>query len=200
MFRRLLVLALLCTGLLLGATSHAYAKGPTAASVTGPGLPRPLMITDRLADLMKTTGAEGLMFSSPSGLTFDRQAPSKALGPRYELRYMMGDRTVLEQHLYLSADGGPSVYTPPGQHNIFVNTEMEGGWRRLDDGGRRLLDEVGVPAVAAPADRPGEPVRPGQGTTVAGWGLLVSVVAAAGAVVWHARRRRLIVHGSSATP
>jgi hypothetical protein len=196
MFRRLIVSTLICTGLLLGAASQAHAKGPTGAIVTGPGLARPITVTERVADLERATGARDLLVRSPSGLTFDRQAPTAARGPRYELRYMAGEEPVLVQHLYLSAAGGPTVYTPPGQHNVALNTEIEGGWRRIDDSSRRLLDEVGIPtsvSVAPPApsgEAGSSAVR--RASSAAVLGLLVSVFAVAGALFWRARRRRLI--------
>src|SRR6266487_1674749 len=108
----------------LAAPVAAWAKGPSQATIAGPGLASPVTIGGagepgsggRLADLAEGTGLFAAMF----GQTPDPMlptAPTKYLGPRYTVTYLVpGGATDarIEQALFPSAAGGPVSYLAPG--------------------------------------------------------------------------------------
>jgi hypothetical protein len=132
-----MVVALLSFGLLLdlalGAAPAAYAKGPTAATIEGPGLAGPVTVesyeaTQRLpglGDLMRLTGGSVLFGDGP---TFRPDRPDGDLGPRFAVAYYMGKQVVLIQELYPFGTGGPFVFTPAGQRSPFTDATLPDGW------------------------------------------------------------------------
>ncbi len=106
MRRRFIVLTLLPAGMALAITAAvatpALAKGATQASITGPGLARPLTVSaagealpglgDPLSTLAGQTGLFTVLFGSGSGLpdapSALRTPPAAAsLGPKYTVTY-----------------------------------------------------------------------------------------------------------------
>jgi hypothetical protein len=134
MNRMLLVLAALAAALLLPAA--AVAKGPSEASISGPGLSQPLEISGD----GETAGTVLGVFTERAGFfpavfrqepdPMLRSRPKGKLGPRYTIRYLVpgpyGEKFHITQDLYPYAAGGAVTYTKPGQP-VFGST-THGGW------------------------------------------------------------------------
>jgi len=167
MLRRLIVLTVLTAGVsaatVIALATPALAKGPTQASITGPGLARPVVIAgggepgqlDRLAVLATQTDLYTAMFgaggSVPAPDRLRTPPPASALGPRYTIVYTVPGVTPqpgeqfgrIRQDLYPLAAGGPVIYTPPGQAG-FGQPLQATGWFRGGPGLTRTLAQLGV--------------------------------------------------------
>jgi hypothetical protein len=188
--RRPMLLAAALTALLLFPAA-AVAKGPSAATISGPGLSHAITIegfgegdsTSPLGILVTETGFFPQAFEqTPSSTT--RARPADRLGPRYDVKYTVpgpnGDST-LRQALYPYAVNGPASYMAPGQK--LWGTPVPGGWYRGSDTLKGMLVKKGLPA-AAPTAR-----VHARGRTVA-VAAGAGVALAAGALVLLYRRRR----------
>ena len=183
MLRRLIAVTAATAGLSAAAAivlaMPALAKGPSQASITGPGLARPIVLSGNgepgeqgpLAVLAGQTGLFDALFGAgaiaptpPMGQL--RTPPSAAvLGPRYTVIYTVPGVTPqpgeqfgrIRQDLYPGAAGGPVIYTPSGQ-NGFSQPLQVTGWLRAGPQLARILARLGVrlpPATrAAPRTRP----------------------------------------------
>jgi hypothetical protein len=175
--RRFIALTSLAAGAAIAVTvalaTPALAKGTTQASITGPGLARPVTISvaagsealpgqgDALSSLADQTGLFTVLFGSniadvtmpdkPSRL---RTPPAAAtLGPRYTLTYTVPGITPapgqasgrIRQYLYPRAAGGPVIYTLPGQQG-FGQPLQATGWLRGTPQLTAILTRLGVPA------------------------------------------------------
>lgn len=209
MRRRFIVLTLLSAGTALAVTAAvatpALAKGATRASITGPGLTRPLTVSaqgealpgegDTLSSLAEQTGLFAVLFGSGGGTPDEpsalRTPPTAAsLGPKYTITYTVPGVTPrpgqangqIRQNLYPRAAGGPVIYTPPGQQG-FGQPLQASGWLR---GTARLsvtLTRLGVPVGASPSSTPrsatpAPSVAPKPaGTSASAW-LIATIVSA----------------------
>jgi hypothetical protein len=209
MRRRFIVLTLLPAGVALAITAAvatpALAKGATQASITGPGLARPLTVSaegealpglgDPLSTLAGQTGLFTVLFGSGSGLpdapSALRTPPAAAsLGPRYTVTYTVPGVTTgpgqatgqIRQNLYPRAAGGPVIYTPPGQQG-FGQPLQASGWLRATPRLTATLTRLGVPAGTSlpvtprPATTAPSAAPTPAGTTVPAW-LIATIVAA----------------------
>lgn len=190
MKRRSLALALpILFALLIPVT--AGAKGPSEATITGPGLSSPIRFAGdegnysrAFGDLINLGGFFPQTFGqSPNPVK--RSKPSTALGPRYEVAYVVpGPSTdTLRQQLYPYASGGPVTYMKPGQK--FWGTQYTlGGWLRAGAGLKSMLVAAGLPQTA-PASRHGS--SSGRTAIMLGGGLGFAL--ALGALLLYRRRR-----------
>jgi hypothetical protein len=129
----------------------ALAKGPSAATITGPGLGHALSVrgtemSGALGDLTQYSGFFPAAFGQqPSPLLVRRPAN---LGPRYTIHYVVpGDKIYrLTQDLYPYAQGGAVTYMKPGQP-IF-GTGSWGGWYRGGADLKRTLVRAGLPRTS----------------------------------------------------
>ena len=170
----------------------ASAKGPTAASISGPEFAKKLAIRYDGAGsgpgglLTEQSGLFPAVFGqSPDPMLHRR--PAGPLGPRYRIVWTVpgGRDFILRQDLYPYARGGAVTYMKPGQP-IF-DTTTRGGWYRNPEL-KRTLVRMGFPARAAVTSSS----RGGGGTNyalVAGIGI-PGALALAGAAFFVARRRR----------
>ncbi|MBO0774636.1 MAG: hypothetical protein J2P35_24560, partial [Actinobacteria bacterium] len=170
MLRRLIAFTALTAGVTTAVTltlaAPALAKGPSQASLTGPGLARPVVVSGNgepgqpgsgLALLAEQSGLFAAMFGTGVNLPGPHRLatpPRRAsLGPRYELVYTVPgvqprpgqEFGRVRQFLYPEAPGGPVIDTPPGQHGFGQGQLPVTGWFR---GGARLartLARLGVP-------------------------------------------------------
>jgi hypothetical protein len=173
MLRRLIAVAALAAGMSIAAAmtlaTPAFAKGPSQASITGPGLVRAVVISGngepgeqgRLASLAEQTGLFTVMFgagasiSGPAPARLHTPPPKASLGPRYTLVYTVPGVTPrpgqqfgrVRQDLYPRAAGGPVIYTPPGQQG-FGGPLTVTGWLRGRPQLTRTLAQLGVPSAA----------------------------------------------------
>jgi hypothetical protein len=174
MLRRLIAVAALAVGMSIAAAmtlaTPAFAKGPSQASITGPGLVRAIVVSGngepgeqgRLANLAEQTGLFTVMFgagasSGPAPARLHTPPPTASLGPRYTLVYTVPGVTPrpgqqfgrVRQDLYPRAAGGPLIYTPPGQQG-FGGPLTVTGWFRGRPQLTRTLAQLGVPPAAGP--------------------------------------------------
>jgi hypothetical protein len=186
--RRSLLLAAALTALLFPAA--AIAKGPSAATISGPGLAHALTIdgygegdsTSPLGILVNEAGFFAQAFQqTPSATT--RSRPVDQLGPRYDVTYKIpgpnGDST-LRQALYPYAVNGPASYMTPGQR-LWGTQSVPGGWYRGTAALKGMLVKEGLPAKApAPTKRtasgPAVAVAAGAGVAVAAAALSLSLL------------------------
>ena len=159
--RRPLLLATALTTLLLFPAAAA-AKGPSTASVSGPGLRHALIIqgygeggTDTALGILVS---EGGFFTQAFGATTSAGAPTATksrpvggLGPRYEVTYTVpggpsGDSTLF-QDLYPYALKGPVTYMAP-QQRFWDTQSTPGGWYRGTAELRSMLVKAGLPPKA----------------------------------------------------
>jgi hypothetical protein len=181
MLRRFIVLTSLAAGTAIAVTAAlatpALAKGATRATITGPGLARPVTISapgealpgqgDALSSLAGQTGLFTVLFGPGSG-TPDEPSPLRtppaaaSLGPKYTLTYTVPGVTPepgqtdgqIRQDLYPRAVGGPVIYTPPGQQG-FGRPLQATGWLRGTPQLTATLTRLGVPAGVSLPSAPG---------------------------------------------
>ena len=160
MKRALPAVAALAAMLLLPGT--AAAKGPSAASISGPGLDHAISIqgygeganSSPLGILVEQGGFFAQAFEQTPTSTSGRR-PSTRLGPRYVVTYTVpggpsGDST-LHQDLYPYAANGPASYMAPNQ-TFWETQKTLGGWFRGGIQLRQMLVRAGLPA-RAPSQR-----------------------------------------------
>jgi hypothetical protein len=192
--RRPMLLAAALTALLLFPAAAA-AKGPSAATISGPGLAHALTIdgygegdsTSPLGILVTEAGFFAQAFEQTPVAT-TRSRPADRLGPRYDVKYTVpgpnGDST-LRQALYPYAVNGPASYMTPGQ-KFWDTQSAPGGWYRGTAALKRMLVKAGLPATALTK-------RPSRGQShkrAVAVGAGAGVALAAGALGLLYRRRR----------
>jgi hypothetical protein len=132
----------------LALPATALAKGPSRASITGPGL-----------TTIRISGAEGSAtpfwrlveasgwFEAAWGPSHLPKAPPQGeLGPRYLITWTVPSSSRLRQDVYPYAKPHPVTYMPSGQ-NIW-STPVEGGWFLGGVKLRKALARIGMPAEA----------------------------------------------------
>ena len=171
----------------------AAAKGPSEASISGPGLDHAISIqgygegggSSPLGILVEQSGFFAQVFEQTPNPTSSRR-PSSRLGPRYDVTYTVpggpnGDST-LHQDLYPYAANGPVSYVTPNQ-TFWVSQKTAGGWFRGDIQLKQMLVKAGMPARA-----PGQSAAHGGKLGVAlGAGAGVAVAAAGLALLYRRR-------------
>jgi hypothetical protein len=217
MLRRFIILTFLAAGTAIAATAAvatpALAKGATQASITGPGLARPVIISapgealpgqrDTLSSLAGQTGLFMVLFSSGSGTPGEptplRTPPAAAsLGPKYAVNYTVPGVTPepgqadgqIRQDLYPRAAGGPVIYTLPGQQGF--GPPLRGtGWLRGTPQLTATLTRLGVPP-SAPL-----PTAPGSGASGSGASVQADTVPAAALIATIVSAAALAVAGTA---
>ena len=150
-----LVLALAATVLLL--PTAALAKGPSAATIDGPGAGGGITFSGTegsgpLGALTEQSGWFAAAFAQePSPLLAER--PNGDLGRKYTVTYTVPtdmNRTVtIKQDIYPYANPGPVTYMAPGQPIFDMKTR--GGWFQAGPELKRTLVAAGLPETASTA-------------------------------------------------
>jgi hypothetical protein len=179
MLRRLLTVTALAAGLSVAAAislaTPALAKGPSQASITGPGLVRTIVVSGNgepgeqgtLAVLAGQTGLFTALFGPEASVPNQTSAslrtppPKASLGPRYTILYTVPGVTPqpgeqfgqIRQDLYPRAAGGPVVYTPPGQNGFGQQVQVT-GWLRASPQLIRTLAQLGISLRPSPQAAP----------------------------------------------
>ena len=178
--RRFIALTSLAAGAAIAVTvalaSPAIAKGATQATITGPGLARPVIVSvaagsealpeqgDVLSSLADQTGLFTVLFGPGAGDVNMPGMPSRlrmppaaaTLGPRYIVTYTVPGiapapgqaRDQIRQYLYPRAAGGPVIYTLPGQQG-FGQPVQATGWLHGTPRLTATLTRLGIPAGAS---------------------------------------------------
>jgi hypothetical protein len=177
------LLFVLCAAALLAPA--ALAKGPSEASITGPGLSKPITFKgmDDASKLTEYTGVFPAAFGqSPDPMLKGR--PAGRLGRKYTISYVVpgpNSQTFhLSQDVYPYARGGAVTYMKPGQ--AIFDSRTIGGWYPAGSALKDFLIRAGLPGTAP---------RASSGTNfalVAGIGIPGALVLA-GAALLVARRR-----------
>jgi hypothetical protein len=177
------LLFVLCAAALLAPA--ALAKGPSEASITGPGLSKPITFKgmDDASKLTEYTGVFPAAFGqSPDPMLKGR--PAGKLGQKYTIRYVVpgpNSQTFhLSQDVYPYARAGAVTYMKPGQ--AIFDSKTIGGWYPAGSALKDFLIRAGLPGTAP---------RASSGTNfalVAGIGIPGALVLA-GAALLVARRR-----------
>ena len=169
----------------------ALAKGPSAASVTGPGLGKAVSAkgtegSGALGELTQLAGFFPAAFGqSPDPMLHSR--PTGKLGPRFTIRYLVpgpnSERFRIRQDLYPYASGGALTYMKSGQRIFDMRTR--GGWYRGGQELKQILVRAGLPRSAP---------RSSSSSSGSNLGMLLGIGAPgaallAGAAVFLARRR-----------
>jgi hypothetical protein len=156
--RRTIACTVIAFVAVLVVAATAAAKGPSEATVTGPGI-RTLTFgggetgTSPVSDLAMNAGFfPGAFGASGYSGTLHRR-PTGALGPRYRIRYVVpnGQPTPnsIAQSVYPYAKRGAVTFMPAGQ-KIF-DTKTVGGWYRGGAALKSLLVAHGLPKKAPAA-------------------------------------------------
>jgi len=136
---------------------NAVAKGPSEASVEGPGLDHAIVFSGSgegpgspLGDLTMGAGFFPAVFTqTPDPMLPGR--PAGELGPEYTITYTVpgpsGSPDQIRQKLYPYAKRGPVTYTAPGQ-SIFDTETTRGGWYAGDTSLKETLVKAGLPRTA----------------------------------------------------
>jgi hypothetical protein len=189
--RRLLIAATALVAA-LALPSLAAAKGPTSASISGPGLDRSLAITGQgeggtgtpLGALVDAGGFFPQMFGQVPDPTLNTR-PKGTLGPRYRVMYMVPGPNSIKSHVaqdvYPYAKPGPLTYMKPGQV-FWGSRKAHGGWFRASATLRTMLVRAGLPRTA--------PTQAGVGGGTVGAVAAVLSLLAAASVVASRRSRR----------
>jgi hypothetical protein len=164
----------------LTVVATAAAKGPSEATITGPGI-RTLNFGggetegSAVMDLATYAGFFAGAYGA-NGFGTLRPRPAGALGPRYTIRYVVpaGElaRDSILQAVYPYAARGAVTFMPAGQ-KIF-DMQTVGGWYRGGAALKRVLVAHGLPSKAPPT--------PSRGPA-AMWIVMGIVLAAAAATV-----------------
>jgi hypothetical protein len=168
----------------------ALAKGPSGASITGPGLGKTLSFKgsgEASGTALGNLTAYAGFFPAAFGQSPDPMLPARPtgrLGPRFTIHYVVpGPNSTthrLTQDLYPYAKAGAVTYLKPGQR-IF-GSRTTGGWFPADHALKSLLVRAGLPRTA-PRASSGSSLALFAGVGVPGALLL------AGAAAFVARRR-----------
>jgi hypothetical protein len=177
------LLFLLCAAALLAPA--ALAKGPSEATISGPGLSRAITFKG-MGDASKLTEYTGV-FPAAFGQSPDpmlKGRPAGKLGQKYTIRYVVpgpNSQTFhLSQDVYPYARAGAVTYMKPGQ--AIFDSKTIGGWYPAGSALKEFLVRAGLPRSAP---------RASSGTNlalVAGIGIPGALVLA-GAALLVARRR-----------
>ena len=154
MKRALLILAILALAL----PASALGKGPSAATMNGPGGGDGITFGGDgesggtpLGDLTMQAGFFPASFGQEPDPMLPRR-PKGDLGPRYTITYTVpgpnNELDKLRQDVYPYAQGGPVTYMKPGQ-GFFGSERTRGGWFQATSQLKDTLVAAGLPASPA---------------------------------------------------
>jgi hypothetical protein len=154
---------LLFAVLALGAPAAAWAKGPSAASIDGPGTGGGIDVKGNLApesplfQLSERAGFFPAVFrQTPDPMRDSR--PQGELGPKYTITYTVpgpeGETFTLRQDVYPYATPSPVTYMEPGQKVYRIETR--GGWFVAAPRLKETLVSAGLPRIAPSGSSSGD--------------------------------------------
>ena len=159
----------------------AQAKGPSEASIAGPGVPT-IEISGgegSSTPFWRLVEAAGWFEAAWGPSPLPQKPPQGELGPRYTIAWTVPSSSTLHQDVYPYAKPFPVTSMPRGQK--IYGTPVRGGWFRGGAKLRTALVRVGLPAQAPeppPADGPKAARSPGSDHSA-----LAAAAIAAGALI-----------------
>jgi hypothetical protein len=142
--------------LALAVPATAAAKGPSGASIDGPGTGGGIEITGTLeptSNLMLFSTWSGFfpaVFRQTPDPMLDKR-PEGDLGPKYSVTYTVpgpnNETFTIRQDLYPYAKRGPVTHTDPGQKIFEQPGGTRGGWYLAEIALKDLLVDEGLPAT-----------------------------------------------------
>lgn len=152
-------LFLALTILALAVPGAAFGKGPSAATMDGPGGGITFKSGDerngptQLGQLVEQSGLFPALFAQePNPMLASR--PKGDLGPKYTITYTVptssSDAVEVRQDVYPYAEPAPVTYMAPGQ-KIF-DSKTRGGWFKAGPELKDTLVSAGLPATASSGD------------------------------------------------
>jgi len=183
----------------LALPAGAAAKGPSSATMSGPGIQGVIPISGEgengpgtpLGDLVTYGAYFPLVFGQSPDPTL-RSRPKGDLGPVYTIRLVVpagnSQRHTLVQLLYPFARGGPVTYMRAGQL-VWDGQTTYGGWYRAPGQLTQSLVKVGLPATPPGSGGGGFWWSTGAVASVAA-GALLAIVLLVGGVLAIRRRER----------
>jgi hypothetical protein len=158
-------LLLLLSAAALALPSTALGKGPTGASIDGPGSGGGITFNSDgesggtpLGDLADQAGFFPAVFARQPDPMLDLR-PQGDLGPKYTIAYTVpgpnNETWTIKQDLYPYAASGPITYMKPGQTIFQIPGGTRGGWYLAVPQLKETLVEAGLPSAppSATADR-----------------------------------------------
>lgn len=135
--------------------TQALGKGPSAATIDGPGDGGGITFTggrnSGLFLLTEQTGLFPAVFARQPDAMLDRR-PKGDLGPRYVITWTVpgpnNETWKLRQDLYPDAESGPVTYMAPGQKVFEIPGGTHGGWYQAGARLKQVLVDAGLPAHA----------------------------------------------------
>ncbi|MGH3476355.1 MAG: hypothetical protein ACRDQD_05905 [Nocardioidaceae bacterium] len=200
MFRRILVVGVVAVIALLALAAPAEAKGPESAVISGPGIESTPLTWVSAEDDLATLLDIAFPWDDVGKEASRAEPPLAELGAMYAVTYRMPEISnhsragTVRQALYPFAEGGPLVYTPPGQR--MLGMPVDSGWQETSTRLTLLLrglgadpDAVTNQAVIAPAAQTAAPDDSGSSwpwiaAGAAGVGVLLGI-----GVLWRTRHR-----------
>jgi hypothetical protein len=139
----------------LALPAAALAKGPTAATITGPGIDAINVngdaengIASTFSEIVQDAGFFPAVFQ-PVPNPMLRTQPKVELGPRYRVRWTVptpSGKAVIVQDVYPYAKPYAVTYTRPGQ--MLFGMSAQGGWYAQTADLKTALVKAGLPAKA----------------------------------------------------
>ena len=142
------------------ATPTASAKGPDQATITGPGLDAPIVLSgdaesnysSSFGQFVAGTGFMPAVFHQQPDPMSNRR-PKGDLGPRYTIVYRVPagelEAATVRQELYPYAAVGAVTYMRPGQRMFGGEHLTRGGWFVGGNGLKQTLTALGLPRTAS---------------------------------------------------
>jgi hypothetical protein len=212
MNKRALIVIVVATAIVVTAGGAAFAKGPESATLTGPGIDKPIELINKDPDFVRQLLQQSGIWSGPA--LREPIEPAGYLGPAYTLTWINSgppeafiEERSIRQILYPYAENGPLINTPAQVGLVGWGGEVL-GWYEAPKGLIDTLVALGVPVPppTSDADTAAAPESEGKAAAATSPGHIVSVdnepdylvyLAIGGvglvlALTWAARRRQSI--------
>ncbi len=158
----------LVLAVLLAAAGPASAKGATAVTVDGPGIPE--VTVDHWTEpdddldvgmLSEVSGIYGIFGDGMLGVAPD--LTKAELGPRYVLTWYEGEKVMAVSHVYPFAVGGAWTEVPAGQR--LWGEALGSGWWNGGDALRDAMLELGAADPGSAGDAAGDTAGDAESTS-----------------------------------
>jgi hypothetical protein len=157
---RRISVTIILAALWLALAVPALAKGPLQATITGPNIDSPIVLTglgepgagSNLSDLADATGFWELVLGADSGLDVLKTAPTENLGDPYDVNWHLDDQggSAVTSVIYPHAEGGAVAYVEPETYIPAIQHYTPGGWFKAREPIAPLFERYGISMESAP--------------------------------------------------